>query len=62
MDTLVPALAVVQASEERSLVRTMINSLPTDPASLFVLALVLGATILVIVYGRKDGADEDLKK
>lgn len=58
MNTLVPALAVIQASEERSLVGTMIDAIPTDPAALFVLALLVGGGALVIYYGMKGGQRE----
>lgn len=62
MNTLVPALAAIQASEEHSLVRTMIDAIPTDPASLIVLALVVGAGVAVVVYGRKSGPEQGGKR
>ena len=62
MNTLVPALAVIQASEERSLLSIMINAIPTDPAALFVLALVVGAGVIVIYYGTKGGHNEGGEK
>jgi hypothetical protein len=62
MNTLVPALAAIQASEGRSIFGTMIDAIPTDPAALFILALLVGATVLVIVYGRKGGTEEGDKK
>ena len=62
MNSLAPALALIQATEDRSLVRTMMEALPTDPASLFVLALVVGITGLVIYYGRKGGDGGATKK
>lgn len=62
MNTLPSALAMIQASEERSLVRTMLDAIPTDPAALFVLALVVAGTAAVIVYGRKGGDSVGEKK
>jgi hypothetical protein len=62
MNTLVPALAAIQASEEHSLVRVMIDAIPTDPASLVVLALVVGAGVAVVMYGRKGGPEEGRKQ
>jgi len=62
MSTPVSALAMIQASEDRSLVRTMLDALPTDPAALFILALVVAGTVVVIVYGRKSGEGEGDKK
>lgn len=49
------AVVVAQTAPEASLWRTIIESFPSDPASLFTLALVVGATALVIVAGRKGG-------
>lgn len=62
MSTPLSALAMIQASEDRSLVRTMLDALPTDPAALFVLGLVVVGTVAVIVYGRKSGQSEGGKK
>ncbi|HSW31777.1 MAG TPA: hypothetical protein VLH75_20000 [Longimicrobiales bacterium] len=62
MSTLAPALAVIQGSEGGSLLRTMIDAIPTDPAALFILALLVGATGVVIYYGTRSGEKEDEKK
>ena len=62
MNTLVPALAVIQASEDRSLFGTMIDAIPTDPAALFILAVVVGGVALVIYFGTKGGQNEGGKK
>ncbi|MHB1191923.1 MAG: hypothetical protein ACYC6F_02660 [Longimicrobiales bacterium] len=62
MNTLAPALAVIQASEGGSLLGTMIDAIPTDPASLFILALLVGITGVVIYYGTRSGEKEDEKK
>ena len=62
MNTLVPALAVIQGSEGGSLLRTMIDAIPTDPASLFVLALLVGVTGVVIYYGTRNGENEHVGK
>ncbi len=62
MSTLVPALAAIQASEGGSLLGTMIDAIPTDPASLFVLVLVVGITGVVIFYGTRGGNNEGPKE
>lgn len=62
MNTLVPALAALQASEQRSLFQTMTSALPRDPASVVILVLCVAITIFVIVYGRKTAARDEEKK
>ncbi|GMV07247.1 MAG: hypothetical protein AMXMBFR53_35220 [Gemmatimonadota bacterium] len=52
---IIAALAPAQAGGEGSLWQNIVESFPTDPASLFTLALAVGATILVIVAGRGTG-------
>ncbi|NJD20255.1 MAG: hypothetical protein FIA95_13365 [Gemmatimonadetes bacterium] len=58
MNTLLPALAVLQGAEGRSLVDTMVAAIPTDPAALFVLALCVAGAAAVVYYGRKSGKPE----
>jgi hypothetical protein len=58
MNTLLPALAVLQGAEERSLVDTMLAAIPTDPAALFVLGLCVVGAVAVIYYGRKSAKPE----
>lgn len=53
--TYLTATILIQASAEPSLWRTIAESLPSDPASLFTLALVVGVTGLVVYSGRKGG-------
>jgi hypothetical protein len=62
MNTLTPALAAIQAPEGGSLLGTMIDAIPTDPASLFIIALLVGITGVVIYFGTKSGEKEDEKK
>jgi len=53
MHGIIAALALVQGQGENTLWQNIVEAFPTDPASLFTLALALGATILVIVTGRR---------
>lgn len=55
MNVVFASLALAQARPEPSVWDNIISSFPTDPASLFTLALAFGATALVIVTGRKTG-------
>ena len=62
MNSLAPALAIIQGSEGGSLLGTMIDAIPTDPASLFILALLVGITGVVIYYGTRGGGKGDEMK
>ena len=50
-----PALALAQESTPSSVWYHIVHSLPSDPASLFTLALLLASVVLVIVTGRRGG-------
>lgn len=52
--TVFGALALFQEAEPSTL-QNILRSLPTDPASIFTLLLVVGVTGLVIWTGRKGG-------
>lgn len=44
--------AVVQSADDGTALSGILRHLPTDPASLVALALVIGSIVLVIVAGR----------
>lgn len=55
MNSLFAIVALIQAAQEQSTFSNILHSLPSDPASLFTLALVVGVTVLVVVAGRSSG-------
>lgn len=55
MNSLFAFVALTQTAQEQSTFDNILESLPSDPASLFTLALVLGVTVLVVVAGRPSG-------
>ncbi|MDH5589590.1 MAG: hypothetical protein OEZ65_08775 [Gemmatimonadota bacterium] len=44
-----------QSTEAKGLLRAILHSFPTDPATLFVLALSVVAVIAIMVVGRDQG-------
>lgn len=51
MQSVYPALALVQGTANPSVWQNIVESFPTDPASLFTLALCVGVGVLVVVAG-----------
>ena len=52
---LASASALLQASDEGLTFGDLIAAIPTDPASVFTLLLLLGSVALVLWYGRPRG-------
>lgn len=50
-----PMLVSLAQEAHPSVWHSIVTSLPADPASLFTLAVALGAIVLVIVAGRSSG-------
>lgn len=59
MSSLYLPLAVLQGTSNPSVWRNILESFPTDPASLFTLALCVGVAILVVVTGRSSNKKRD---
>lgn len=55
MQSVYPALALVQGTSGPSVWQHILESFPTDPASLFTLALCVGVGVLVVVTGLSSG-------
>jgi len=55
MTMIYSVLAQASAAEEGASTRSLLDSIPTDPASLFALALTVGSIGLVIWFGRDRG-------
>lgn len=57
MSTLFPALAPVQSTESSAL-QNALAAVPRDPASLFILALVVAVIVFIVVVGRRPGGGD----
>lgn len=52
---MIQPFAAFVVAQETSPSRSILDTLPTDPASLFTIVLAVAVTVLVVVAGRKSG-------